>query len=99
MRDYILDVVRTTRAPLEFGVKSLVNKIEFGASPRASLCIGKGAKALALLRNRGYVTPQDVKDIAPDALRHRIVLTYEAEAEEMTTDDVIEKILEVVPVP
>jgi MoxR-like ATPase len=99
VRDYILDVVRTTRAPLEFGVKSLVNKIEFGASPRASLCIGKGAKALALLRNRGYVTPQDVKDIAPDALRHRIVLTYEAEAEEMTTDDVIEKILEVVPVP
>jgi MoxR-like ATPase len=99
VRDYILDVVRTTRAPLEFGVKSLVNKIEFGASPRASLCIGKGAKALALLGNRGYVTPQDVKDIAPDALRHRIVLTYEAEAEEMTTDDVIEKILEVVPVP
>ncbi len=99
VRDYILNVVRATRNPLEFGVKVLADKIEFGASPRASLCIGKGAKALALLANRGYVTPQDVKDLAADALRHRIVLSYEAEANEMTTDDVVEKILEVVPVP
>ena len=99
VRDYILNVVRATRNPLEFGIKVLTDKIEFGASPRASLCIGKGAKALALLTNRGYVTPQDVKDIAADALRHRIVLSYEAEADEMTTDDVVEKILEIVPVP
>lgn len=99
VRDYILNVVRTTRAPGEFGIRALEHKIEFGASPRASLCIGKGAKALALMAGRGYVTPQDVKDIAVDALRHRIVLTYEAEADEMTTDDVVAKILEIVPVP
>ena len=99
VRDYILNVVRATRNPLDFGISFLANKVEFGASPRASLCIGKGSKALALLANRGYVTPQDVKDVAVDALRHRIVLSYEAEAEEMTTDDVVNNILEVVPVP
>lgn len=99
VREYILSVVRTTRDPNIFGIRALEHKIEFGASPRASLCIGKGAKALALMAGRGYVTPQDVKDIAVDALRHRIVLSYEAEADEMTTDDVVEKILEIVPVP
>lgn len=99
VRDYILDIVRTTRDPSLHGIASLERKIEFGASPRASLCIGKGAKAMALLAGRGYVTPQDVKNIAVDALRHRIVLTYEAEADEMTTDDVVAKILEIVPVP
>lgn len=97
--DYILKLVRATRRPEDFGIRNMSRLIEFGASPRASLCIGKGAKALALLAGRGYVTPQDVKDIAADAMRHRIVLTYEAEADETTTDDVIERILEIIPVP
>ena len=97
--DYILKLVRATRQPEDFGIRNMSRLIEFGASPRASLCIGKGAKALALLAGRGYVTPQDVKDIAADAMRHRIVLTYEAEADETTTDDVIERILEIIPVP
>ena len=99
VRDYILSVVRATRAPENFRLPELKRVVEFGASPRASLCIGKGAKALALLSGRGYVTPQDVKDVAPDALRHRLVLTYEAEADEITVEDVIGKILDVVPVP
>ena len=97
--DYILKLVRATRRPEDFGIRDMSRLIEFGASPRASLCIGKGAKALALLAGRGYVTPQDVKDIAADAMRHRIVLTYEAEADKTTTDDVIERILEIIPVP
>ncbi len=99
VRDYIVDVVRTTRNPEIHGLTELKRAIEFGASPRASLCLGKGAKALALLAGRGYVTPQDVKDLAYDALRHRIVLTYEAEADDITAEDVISRILDVVPVP
>jgi MoxR-like ATPase len=73
--------------------------IEFGASPRATIFLGKGAKASAFLASRGYVTPQDVKDIAFNVLRHRILLTYEAEAEEMTSEDIIAQILDTVPVP
>ena len=99
VRDYIIDVVRTTRNPEQHGMTDIRRAIEFGASPRASLCLGKGAKALALLDGRGYVTPQDVKDLACDALRHRIVLTYEAEADEIAVDDVVSRILDVVPVP
>ena len=99
VRDYIIDVVRTTRDPELHGMKELKRAIEFGASPRASLCLGKGAKATALLAGRGYVTPQDVKDIAQDVLRHRIVLTYEAEADSVAVEDVVSRILDVVPVP
>lgn len=99
VRDYILNVVRATRNPEKYGIASLRRAIEFGASPRASLCVGKGAKALAFLDGRGYATPQDVKDIAADALRHRVILTYEAEADELTPDDVVAKILDAVPVP
>lgn len=99
VRDYILDVVRATRNPEAYRLPELKRAIDFGASPRASLCIGKGAKALAFLAGRGFVTPQDVKDIAHDALRHRIVLSYEAEADELAVDDVVDKILDVVPVP
>lgn len=99
VRDYVLNIVRATRNPLEHGIKLLSNKIEYGASPRASLCIGKGAQALALQAGRGYVTPQDVKDIAVEALRHRITLTYEAEADEITSDEIVDNILEIVPVP
>lgn len=99
VRDYILSLVRATRNPSDYGIKNLSNIIEYGASPRASLCIGKGAKALALLSGRGYATPQDVKDVAAEALRHRVSLTYEAEADETTPDDVIERLLEIIPVP
>jgi MoxR-like ATPase len=81
------------------GLKQLEPMIEFGASPRATIFLGKGARAVAFLAGRGYVTPQDVKDIAFNVLRHRVVLTYEAEAEERTAEDMIAKILETVPVP
>ena len=99
VKSYILDVVRATRKPDAFGMKELDALIEYGASPRASIYLGLGARAIAFLGGRGYVTPQDVKDIAYDVLRHRIILTYEAEAEQRTTEDVIETILAAVPVP
>lgn len=99
IKDYILSLVQATRDPKRYQLKELTRLIEFGASPRASIYLGKGARALAFLNGRGYVTPQDVKDIALDVLRHRVVPTYEAEAEEMTTDDIVRKILDSVPVP
>lgn len=99
VRDYLLDVVRATRNPAEYGLAALGRAIDFGASPRATLCLGKGAKALAFLDGRNYATPQDVKDLAPDVLRHRLSLSYEAEADELTSDDVVAKILATIPVP
>jgi len=99
VKNYILDIVRATRQPQEFKMKDLVPLVEYGASPRASICLGLGARAVAFLQGRGYVTPQDVKDIAYDVLRHRVILTYEAEAEQTTTEDVITTILNTVPVP
>lgn len=99
VRDYILQIVQATRSPENFGLGELTDLIEFGASPRASIFLGKGARAIAFLAGRGYVTPQDVKDIVYDVLRHRIILTYEAEAQQITTEDVIRKIVEAIPVP
>jgi MoxR-like ATPase len=99
VRNYILNVVRATRNPAEFGLSDMQPLIDFGASPRATIYLGLGARAMAFLAGRGYVTPQDVKDIAFDVLRHRVILTYEAEAEQMTAEDVIGKILNMVPVP
>lgn len=99
VKDYALDVVAATRRPEEFRLKELKPLIEYGASPRASINLCLAARANAFLAGRGYVTPQDIKDVAADILRHRIILTYEAEAEEKTTVDVITKILESVPVP
>ena len=99
IKDYIISLVRATRAPAAFGLQDLQPLIEFGGSPRASIYLGMGARAVAFLQGRGYVTPQDVKDIAPDVLRHRVVLTYEAEAEEVSVEAVIERILGAVPVP
>ena len=99
IKDYIVNLVRATRDPAAFKLKGIVELIDFGASPRASIFLGKGARAIAFLNGRGYVTPQDVKDIAYDVLRHRVILTYEAEAEEKTADDVIREILNAVPVP
>ena len=99
IKDYVLDVVAATRHPEEFRLKELKPLIECGASPRASINLCLAARANAFLAGRGYVTPQDVKDIAYEVLRHRIILTYEAEAEEMTSDDIVRKVLESVPVP
>lgn len=99
IKDYVLDVVAATRRPEEFRLKELKPLIECGASPRASINLCVAARANAFLSGRGYVTPQDVKDIAYEVLRHRIILTYEAEAEEMTSDDIVRKVLESVPVP
>ena len=99
VKGYILDLVRSTREPASFGMAELIPLIDYGASPRASIYLGLGAQAMAFLQGRGYVTPQDVKDIAYDVLRHRIILTYEAEAEQTTPEDVIKTIFDTVPVP
>ena len=99
VRDYLVDVVRSTRDPSECGVPNLDGMLETGASPRASISLMKAAKAHAFLQGRSYVTPHDVKSISPDILRHRIVLTYEAEAEGKQPDAIIRQILDNVPVP
>ena len=99
VKGYILNLVRATREPASFGMAELVPLIDYGASPRASIYLGLGARAMAFLQGRGYVTPQDVKDIAYDVLRHRIILTYEAEAEQTIPEDVIKTIFDTVPVP
>ena len=99
LKQYILDIVFATRNPSESGLEELSGLIEYGASPRASIYLALAAKAHAFLRGRGYATPEDVKVIGPDVLRHRLILTYEAEAEELTTDDIIKKIFENVKVP
>lgn len=98
IKKYCASLVDATRNPGRYGIDA-ANYISCGASPRASIYLVLGAKAHALLMGRGYVTPQDVKFIAPDVLRHRILLTYEAEAEGVTTDDLIERIMQSVPVP
>jgi len=100
IKDYVLALVRATRSPA--GIPALADLkplIEYGASPRASICLALGARALAFLSGRGYVTPQDVKDVAKDVLRHRVILSYEAEAEDVKPEQVIDRILGEVPVP
>ena len=99
VKDYIVDVVFATREPSQKGMKDLATLIEYGASPRASIALALAARAHAFLRHRGYVTPEDVKAIGPDVLRHRIVLTYEAEAEEVTSEQIVRRVFEVVEVP
>ena len=96
--DYILDIVFCTRNPAEYKL-NIAHQIEYGASPRASLYLNMAARANAMLHGRAYATPQDVKEIAHDVLRHRIILTYEAEAEEVTSDNIIDGILSHIPVP
>lgn len=96
---YILDVVFSTRYPDKYGFPELSGLIHYGASPRASIYLNQAARAHAFLQGRGYVTPQDVKSIGPDVLRHRVILSYEAEAEEKTPDYIIERIFEKVEVP
>ncbi len=99
VRDYLVDIVRATRDPAGCGIPELDGLIETGASPRASINLMKASKAHAFLQNRGYVTPHDVKSIGMEILRHRVILTYEAEAEGKTNDDVVQKVLDNVAVP
>jgi MoxR-like ATPase len=97
--DYIVQIVHTTRFPAESGLKDLAPLIEFGASPRATLALAQASRAHAFLRGRGFVTPEDVKAIAPDVLRHRVLTTYEAEAEEVTSDAIVARVLDAVAAP
>ena len=98
-KDYMVDVVLATRDPEKAGIKELRGFIEYGASPRATIYINLAARAHAFLKHRGYVTPEDVKAVAYDVLRHRISMTYEAEAEGVTSEKVIARILETIEVP
>ena len=99
IESYILDIVFATRQPEDYNISGLRNKISFGASPRGSIALAKAAKCHAFLRHRGFVTPEDVRAIAPAVLRHRIGLTYEAEAEEITSETIITEILNTLMVP
>ncbi len=99
IKNYIIDLVFATRYPEKSGVGKLKNLIQYGASPRASIFLTETAKALAFIKRRAYVTPEDVKMIGRDVLRHRIILSYEAEAEEMTSDDIITEIFDNIVVP
>ncbi len=96
---YILDIVFATRNPKQFGLTKLSDLISYGASPRATINLALGAKAMAFIKRRGYVIPEDVRAICPDVLRHRIAVTYEAEAEELTSESVINEILNKIVVP
>ncbi|MHC4232773.1 MAG: AAA family ATPase [Planctomycetota bacterium] len=98
IKDYIVDVVCATRNPEQFGL-DLKDYINFGASPRASIFLALAAKAMAFINGRGYVTPQDVKSIGMDVLRHRVLVSYEAEAEDKTSEDVIQTIFDNIEVP
>ncbi len=97
--DYIVDLVRATRDPSVVGLANLKPLVAFGASPRASIALAQAARAHAFLRGRGYVIPEDVRAMALDVLRHRVLLTFEAEAEEVDADQVVTRILDAVPVP
>jgi MoxR-like ATPase len=99
IRDYIVALVGATRRPKEVGLGEMSHLVAFGASPRATLAFSEASRAVAFLRGRGYVVPEDVKEIAKDVLRHRILLTYEAEAENVTTETVVDRVLERVEVP
>lgn len=96
---YILDIVFATRSPEAYNLRELKPLIQYGASPRASIYLVLASKAYAFIQGRGYVTPQDIKSIGPDILRHRIIVSYEAEAEEKTSDDIIKRIFEEIEVP
>ena len=99
VKNYIVDIVFATRNPEDYNIKDLKPLIAYGASPRATIYLTMASKAYAFLHGRGYVTPEDVKIIGADVLRHRIILTYEAEAEEVTTDNVVKQIFDGVEVP
>ncbi len=96
---YILDIVFATRNPKDYGLDELTELISYGASPRASINLALGARAIAFIRRRGYVIPEDVRSICADVLRHRVAVTYEAEAEDITSETIISKILNRIEVP
>lgn len=99
VKDYIVSLVMATRKPAEFGLGELTPLIEYGASPRATIFLALAARANAFIRHRGYVTPEDVKYVGMDVLRHRVILTYEAEAEEHTPEDIVQRIFDHIEVP
>ncbi|MEJ2084348.1 MAG: MoxR family ATPase [Acidobacteriota bacterium] len=99
IEDYIVDIVFATREPAAYKLESIENFIDYGASPRASIFLAQTAKVHAFMAGRAYVTPQDIKTIGPDVLRHRVLLSYEAEAQDLTSDDVIQEIFNTVDVP
>jgi MoxR-like ATPase len=99
IKDYIIDVVLATRDPKRAGLNDLKDMIAHGGSPRASIALNMAARAHAFLRHRGFVTPEDVKAIGPDVLRHRVIRTYEAEAEEISSEQIVRRIFEAVEVP
>jgi len=99
IEQYIVNLVEATRNPQDYKLKDLKTLIQYGASPRATIYLALGAKAYAFIQGRGYVTPQDVKSIGMDVLRHRVIASYEAEAEEKTSEDIVKKIFEEVEVP
>ena len=99
VEDYILNLIFATRDPLKYNLKDLDGIIDVGASPRATINIVRAAKARAFTDGRGYVTPEDIRYIGADILRHRVLLTYEAEAEELSTDQVISRLFEKIEVP
>lgn len=99
IKKYIIDIVFATREPKNYKLDELTNLIQYGSSPRATIYLTVASKAYAFIQGRGYVTPQDVKSIGPDILRHRIIVSYEAEAEEKNSEDIIKRIFEEVEVP
>ena len=99
VEEYILNLVFSTRNPDKYKLKDLEGLIEYGGSPRASISLVLAAKARAFLEHRGYVTPEDVRYIGADVLRHRIIVSYEAEAEEITSEDIIHRLFETVEIP
>ncbi len=98
IKDYLVDIVHASRSPEEYGLK-IKDLVAYGASPRATICLNQAARAHAFIKGRGYVTPEDVKSIALDVLRHRIIPTYEAEAEEITSEEIAQQILDQIEVP
>ena len=96
---YIVDLVVASREPEKVGLASLKPLIEYGASPRATINLNLAARAHAFLQHRAYITPEDIRSIAMDVLRHRVAVTYEAEAEEITSEDIVQRILDTVEVP
>jgi MoxR-like ATPase len=98
IEEYIVSLVDATRHPEKYGL-NISHLIQYGASPRATIYLAMGARACALLAGRGFVTPQDIKNIAMEVLRHRLIITYEAEAEELSSENIIQQILDTIPVP
>jgi MoxR-like ATPase len=99
VEDYVLDLVFATREPNQYNLGDMENLIEYGASPRATINLILAAKARAFLQHRGYVTPEDIRYVGRDVLRHRVILTYEAEAEELTSEDVLQRLFDGIEIP